>query len=266
MTANPAKAYARKLYALQRRSLLKGALWTLPSLALPMLFSAVQPVLSLPDWLCACISWMLRLLTLPFSLGFVRAAFLCYRTKTTQQADPLYYFRSPRRWGKALLLGICSALPSMMLQALDIALEALAVSVMWAGPPLLFLGVAVAFWFWLRFFLAFYLYIGEEGAALSSLLARSAALSKGHSLFMLGYGIPLYLLSGVATAFPPLIFETLVTGQAPAADLLLPMGGALVSALLYWLLVPYLELCFSGLAHTLLPDQIKPKKIILKSD
>lgn len=259
MTPNPAKAYARKLYAAHRRPLLRGALWTLLSLLPAAAVAPIQSLGMLPDALTAGFLWALRLLCIPLSLGFVRTAFLCYRTRSTTKADPFFCFRSGRRWGMALVLGLLSTLPSLVMQALDAALETLTASMAWVMVLLLLFAVVAAFWFWLRFFFAFYLYIEDESASLVSLLSRSAALSRGHGLFMLGYAIPLLLLSGAVTAFPPLIFETLVTGQAVAADFLLRMGGVLVSALLTWLLTPYLELCFSGLAHALLPDTTKTK-------
>lgn len=264
MTANPAKAYSRKLYAVHRGALLKGALWTLPSLVPTMLFSVVRLTFSLPDWLSVCIPWLWRLLTIPFVLGFVRTAFLCYRTQSAEAADPLFYFRSLRRWGKALLLGLfTSLLPVIWMEGMDGLLQTLTGYGMpvWGFIILLVFSVCVAMLLWARFFFACYLYISDTDASAIHLLDRSLSLSKGHTLFMLGYGIPLFLLSGAVTAFPPLIFEPLAAGQAVAADSLIRTGGVLVSVLLNWLLTPYLELCFSGLAHSLLPDQPKTKKV-----
>ena len=250
---NPTREFARRVYRLHRRPLLKASLIAVGPLCLldcAKVFFTSSGLL--PTWPFFLLYAAAACLLYPLTLSFTRT---CVRTLLEADPaleDPFFYWKNGLR--TALLLGLLLQGPSLVVGAGTEALNRLlpAMSSPWMELSVLVLLAAIGglFWFTLSVFPAPYLYIGGK-IPFPALPGESWSRMRGHRLALVSFTVPLVLLFLI----PFLLFSwpgsLLAAHLEPYAAVLVRTAAALFSGLFTVAVQPYIILALSAFAEPL---------------
>ncbi len=251
---NPTREFARRVYRLHRRSLLKASFLAAGPLGV---LNCVQVFLNasglIPSWVASLAYTAAACLLYPLTLSFTRT---CVRTLL--EADPAvqdpFYDWKDGRLAAAWMLGVLLQGPVLVIgagaEALDTLLPSMTGPWMWISTLVLLAAAVGLFWFTLSVFLVPYLYIGKA-APLPSLPGESWNRMRGCRLSLLAFLVPLYLLFLI----PFLLFSwpgtLLAANLAPLSAALVRTAAAFLSGVFQIAVNPYIVLAQAAFAEPL---------------